>query len=527
MYILFPGGGAIESSAETRAQELQPTTRGEDQKARDDEDHTASLAGVVDIASHQGSPTQHEGVTKTPEKDGALEKNVLIVDDEALFRGTLRDLVESFGYLCTEANSADAALELIKKTHFPIIICDIVMPEMDGLELLGLIKKQYPDVDVLMITGYEHEYSPMQIVQAGATDFLPKPFTVEQLGAKLYKIEKEKALKNRLFHSSITDELTRLHNRRHFYEKLNEEIERANRQGRPLSLIMFDLDGFKNFNDRYGHLKGDALLQTVARVLRESLREHVDSGFRYGGDEFVVILPEADGKTALVIGNRIKKSFKDTAPGGLTLSMGVAEFQKDFDTETFVHLVDERMYKEKQKTKELGQSQLEVDLGKDNYYIHCVNCGSLVHWASWVCENCLADPRKKVVIAKSRNRSGSLPPEIARSEKERRRSPRVRLKKTFLHDGFQATIQNMSREGIQIKTRMPIAVGDMLTIALVLDNHIVRFNGTVVYLRPLSDGHSLAGLRLFDISEENSRILARFLDTHSLKSPLEDHEEMD
>jgi two-component system cell cycle response regulator len=496
-------------------------------KSRGDEDQTPPLAGVVRIASHQGSPTQHESVMKTPEKERALEKNVLIVDDEALFRGTLRDLVESFGYLCTEANSAQTALELMKRTHFPIVISDIVMPEMDGLELLGLIKEQYPDVDVLMITGYEHDHSPMKIVQAGATDFLPKPFTVEQLGAKLYKIEKEKALKSKLFHSSITDELTRLYNRRHFYEKLNEEIQRANRQGRPLSLIMFDLDGFKNFNDRYGHLKGDALLQTVARVLRESLREHVDCGFRYGGDEFVVILPEADGKTALLIGNLIKKSFKDTAPGGLTLSMGVAEFQKDFDTETFVHLVDERMYKEKQKTKELGQSQLEVDLGKDNYYIHCVNCGNLVHWASWVCESCLADPRKKVAIEKSRERSGPLLREIIRTEKERRRSPRVRLKKTFLHDGFQATIQNMSQEGIQIKTRMPIAVGDMLTIALVLENNIVRFNGTVVYLRPLSDGHSLAGLRFFDISDENSRILSRFLETHSLKSPLQNHTEMD
>ena len=324
MYILFLGG-IPSNNPQKQGHKNCILPKGESKKSRGDGYHTAPLAGVVGIASHQGSPTEHESVTKTPEKERALEKNVLIVDDEALFRGTLRDLVESFGYLCTEANSAQTALELMKKTHFPIVISEIAMPEMDGLELLGLIKEQYADVDVLMMTDREHEYSPMKIVQAGATDFLAKPFTVEQLGAKLYKIEKEKALKSKLFHSSITDELTRLYNRRYFYEILNEEIQRANRQGRPLSLIMFDLDGFKKFNDRYGHLKGDALLQTVARVLRESLREHVDSGFRYGGDEFVVILPQADGKTALVIGNRIKKNFKDTAPehGGGRVSKGL------------------------------------------------------------------------------------------------------------------------------------------------------------------------------------------------------------
>jgi diguanylate cyclase (GGDEF)-like protein len=453
------------------------------------------------------------------------EKNVLVIDDEAAFRETLRDFVESFGYLCTEAKSAHAALDLMKKTHFPIVISDIVMPEIDGLELLGIIKEHYPEVDVLIITGHQHEYPPIRILEAGASDLLTKPFTIEQLGAKLYKIEKEKALKSELFHSSITDELTGLYNRRYFYEKLNEEIQRANRQGRPLSLIMFDVDGFKKFNDRYGHLKGDALLQTVARVLRVSLRDHVDSGFRYGGDEFVVISPEADGKTALTIGNRIKQNFKKTAPGGLTLSMGLAEFQKDFDMESFIQLVDERMYKEKQNTKEFGPPQLEVDLGKDNYYIHCVNCGNLVHWASWVCENCLADPRKKVVIDKGRMTPGPPSREPPGLDQERRRSPRIRVKKTFLHDGFQATIQNMSQEGIQIKTRSPIAVGDMLTIALVLENSIVRFNGTVVYLRPLSDGYSLAGLRLSDISDENSRIISRFLNVHSVKVEPQDHEE--
>lgn len=459
------------------------------------------------------------------EKDEVSEKKILVVDDEASFRRLLLNFVESFEYICTEANSGHAALELLKKTHFPIIISDIVMPEMDGLELLNIVKKSYSDVDVLIITGYESKYSPLEIVKAGASDFLAKPFSMEHLAAKLYKIEREKALKNKLYSSSITDELTGLYNRRHFYQKLRQEIERTKRQGHPLSIIMFDVDGFKKFNDRYGHVKGDALLETVARVLRLSLREHVDCGFRYGGDEFVVILPEADDKTALSIGSRIKTNFKDTAPGGLTLSMGVGEFQKDFDTETFVHLVDERMYKDKKKSKESGQPQLEVDLGKDNYYIRCLNCGNLVHWASSVCENCLADPRKKMVSEKDQNIAKGFLKKPHHPIKEQRKTPRIMIRKTFLHDGLHATIQNISQGGIQIKTKTSLSVGEALNIALVLENKIVRFSGIIVYVRSLSDGNSLAGLRFLEISDEDTRLLNFFVNSHVLKTTQEESAE--
>ena len=462
---------------------------------------------------------------KTLKRDVTQEKNVLIIDNEASSRGALRDSVESFGYLCTEAISAQAALDLLSKTFFPIVIFDIMISDMDGFELLRTTKESYSDVDALIITADESEYSPIKILEAGASDFLRKPFTVAQVGAKLYKIEREKALRNRLYFSSITDELTGLFNRRYFYQRLNQEIEKTKRQTHPLSLIMFDVDGFKKFNDRYGHLKGDALLETVARVLRGALREHVDCGFRYGGDEFVVVLPEADTKTALLIGNRIRKSFKETAPGGLTLSMGVAEFEEDSDPEAFVHLVDERMYKDKQESKELPQSRLEVDLGKDNYYIRCVNCASLVHWASSVCESCLADPRRKMLSEKGQDRTSKLVTESTRPATERRKTPRIRMRKTFLHDGFQATIQNISQEGIQIKTRTPLAVGDAISLALVLENNILRLNGTVVYLRPISGGYSLAGLSFFDVSDDNYRILNRFLGSQSQKSIQEEPEE--
>ncbi len=308
-------------------------------------------------------------VIETSTGEEALKKKVLIVDDEQNFRSILRSLLESLGYSCAEAESGRSALKLMRKTRFPIVISDIIMPEMDGLELLRIIKKRYSDVDVLIVTAYQSNYSPMKIVQAGASDFLAKPFSLEQLGARLYKIEMEKTLRNKLYSKSITDELTDLYNRGYFYQKLKGETERAKRQGHPLSITMLDVDGFKEFNDRHGHLRGDALLRTVARVLRFSVREHVDSVFRYGGDEFAVILPESDERIALSIGSRIKKNFKEIAPDWLGLSMGVAEFQKDFDVEALVNLADERMYEEKSKSKGLGYTQLQVGIEKDNHTI--------------------------------------------------------------------------------------------------------------------------------------------------------------
>ncbi len=458
------------------------------------------------------------GIVEASATEDILQRKVLIVDDEAIFRGILRSFVESLGYLCVEAESARGALELLKKTHFPIIICDIVMPEMDGLELLRVIKKKYSDVDVLIITGFDNDYSPMRIVQAGASDFLAKPFNLDQLGARIHKIEMEKVLRNKLYFKAITDELTDLYNRRYFYQKVKREIERAKRQGYPLSIIMLDVDRFKRFNDQYGHLEGDALLRTAARVLQFSVRQHVDSVFRYGGDEFVVILPEADESTARVIGSRIRKKFKDTAPVGLSLSMGVAEFQDKLDAESLIHLADQRMYAGKLKSKDPGDDSLELGLDQEAHTIRCLNCGHLVHWTSTTCDKCLADPLRKKDAEKSQEIARSFLREADISYEDRRKAPRIRVRKTVMYDSLEATLHNISWGGVQIKTDASLSVGSRLSIAVPLEGEDARLGGVVVYVQPLPEGGSLAGIKFSEISKEESRLLNLFLDHHSLKT---------
>ncbi len=454
-------------------------------------------------------------IAVAPVKDKTIEKGVLIVDDERTFRGILRNFVESLGYFCADAESGRAALNILKKARFPIVISDIVMPEMNGLELLRIIKQRYSDVDVLIITGYQTDYSPMNIVQAGASDFLPKPFSLDQLGARLYKIEMEKALKNQLYAKSITDDLTGLYNRGYFYQRLKRETERTKRQGHPLSIIMMDVDGFKKFNDRYGHLRGDALLRTAARVLRLSVREHVDSVFRYGGDEFVVILPETDDNIAVLIANRIKSNFKDTVPAGLSLSFGVAEYEKSSDAEALVNLADKRMYEEKIKSKGVWDTQLEIGIEKDDHYIQCLSCGSRVHWTSSVCETCLADPLKRTDSERSQEIARAFLRKMGQSVEDRRRAPRIKIRKSIVGDSLEATIQNISWGGVQISTEALVSVGNILKVPLSVANDEAKFSGTVVYVHSLVDGGSLVGMKFSEISEEDSRLLKRFLEHHS------------
>jgi diguanylate cyclase (GGDEF)-like protein/PAS domain S-box-containing protein len=164
------------------------------------------------------------------------------------------------------------------------------------------------------------------------------------------KLEKE------LLELSITDGLTGLHNQRHFFKELDKEMERAVRQRTPLSLLLFDLDDFKTYNDLNGHLEGDKVLKSVAQAVLRAVRR-MDSAYRYGGDEFTVILPGVGKKEAARVAERIKKSFK-TMPylQETNLSIGLVEFDPQYDLTGFIQHADEAMY----SAKKLGGNQVFI-----------------------------------------------------------------------------------------------------------------------------------------------------------------------
>jgi diguanylate cyclase (GGDEF)-like protein/PAS domain S-box-containing protein len=152
-------------------------------------------------------------------------------------------------------------------------------------------------------------------------------------------------LEERLRELSRTDDLTGLYNQRHLHDRLREEAARAQRQKQPLSLVLFDLDGFKQVNDRLGHIEGDRLLRAFAAALGDNIRKEVDSAFRYGGDEFVILLPDTPAVKADRAARRIAKAAAVMlAPKGVTASWGVASLPKSGDVSALVKEADAAMY---------------------------------------------------------------------------------------------------------------------------------------------------------------------------------------
>ena len=151
-------------------------------------------------------------------------------------------------------------------------------------------------------------------------------------------------LRKELRELSIRDSLTGLYNQRHFHDSLQGEIERARRQGHRLSLMLFDVDKFKAYNDSNGHLEGDTVLKTIGDIVRECTRTHVDRGFRYGGDEFCIVLPETNLNVSRHIAERIRAGFESHNFGGATLSIGLAEYVPETKEEDFIAAVDKLMY---------------------------------------------------------------------------------------------------------------------------------------------------------------------------------------
>ncbi|OGR48341.1 MAG: hypothetical protein A2X40_05245 [Elusimicrobia bacterium GWC2_65_9] len=155
-------------------------------------------------------------------------------------------------------------------------------------------------------------------------------------------------LEQRLREMTRTDDLTGLYNQRHFHDRLREETSRAQRQRRKLSLIVFDLDGFKQVNDRLGHLEGDRILCDFAKTLTASVRREVDAAFRYGGDEFVILLPETGAPGAARVARRVTRSAKAAfGKDGVSTSWGAAELEKNGDMASLVRRADVAMYKMK------------------------------------------------------------------------------------------------------------------------------------------------------------------------------------
>lgn len=273
---------------------------------------------------------------------------LLIIDDDPNLRKMLEKLLGALGIVSHSTPNGNDAVEMVKKNDYTIILTDMKMPGVSGIDLIERIRSEY-DASIIAMTGLTEKISYIEVINAGASDFIKKPFDIEELEAKIRRIINERELRKELNRLSITDSLTELYNQRHFYFRLNGEVRRAQRQGSSLTIMLLDLNDFKIYNDNYGHLAGDDVLREAGEIIHSSIREGVDSGYRYGGDEFAIILIDADLDIAREIGHRIEEVFRKK--GKVTVSIGYSKHEKDMSVKKLVDIADKNLYEAKKENK--------------------------------------------------------------------------------------------------------------------------------------------------------------------------------
>ena len=290
-------------------------------------------------------------------------QKILVVDDEPQACDIISDALTSWGHKVEVAYDGSEAVDKIASMDFNIVITDMDMPRMDGMELVEHIVRNYAHIDVIAITGHIMRYKYTEVVEAGAADFITKPFSLNELKAKLNRLIRERCLREQLERLAVHDPLTSLCNRRSFEENARREAMRAVRYHHTLFLFFMDIDNFKNFNDLYGHQAGDRLLIRVAALLTNSIRENVDLVYRYGGDEFIMLLPHLPVDQAQRVAERICWKYNLLELKPTTLSIGIARFIEksgsiDQDIEDMIQRADNALYTAK---KDLGKNCVHVD----------------------------------------------------------------------------------------------------------------------------------------------------------------------
>jgi diguanylate cyclase (GGDEF)-like protein len=247
--------------------------------------------------------------------------NILVIDDEENIRELLRELLEDENFSVSTASSGEEGIEIAKERAFDVVITDLKMPGMSGIEVIRKFKEKNSNTTVIVITGYPTIESAVEAMKEGAYDYILKPFNLDHI-----KLVVRKAMERQnLLREAIVDPLTEVYNLRFFHETLSREISRAERYSIPLSLLMIDVDDFKKYNDSFGHQAGNTLLKELAKIFIDSVRKS-DMVFRYGGEEFCILLPHT-GKGAVEVARRILYLVRKNLP--VTVSIGISTFPED------------------------------------------------------------------------------------------------------------------------------------------------------------------------------------------------------
>lgn len=289
---------------------------------------------------------------------------ILVVEDDIGSRRLVTVRLSAAGHEVVEAKDGQSAWELFQREPFQIVITDWMMPGLDGPALIQKIRSNGHEnyTYIILLTAIDEKPMVVMGLEAGADEYLTKPFDAKELIARVASGERIIKLEEQLIKArhqmetlAMQDGLTGLLNRRAIEEHALTEINLAKRKCQPLSIILMDIDHFKNINDQYGHTVGDHVLRQLAEILPKNLRQYDRIG-RWGGEEFIVVLPDTEISEAVTIADRMRVttsetmlSFENGKQHTVQISLGVACISGTYPPlERLVHAADLAMYQAKQ-----------------------------------------------------------------------------------------------------------------------------------------------------------------------------------
>lgn len=300
---------------------------------------------------------------------------ILLIEDSETQAGLTREVLQRSGYEVVWAKDGVSAIKAVVTTTPDVVLLDLLLPGMSGIEVCRWIKlnNDTKGLPVIMLTALGSADDKASGIKAGADDYLPKPYNDIELNAKIYAALRTKALQDELREKNrqlsdllakvealaITDPLTGLYNRRQFDAVLEVEWKKSRRYNQPVSCLMADIDFFKAVNDNFGHKTGDLVLIEIANIVKKSVRD-VDTVARWGGEEFIVLLPFSDRDQGLIVSQRIlekvsDRKFEQLPDRRVTVSLGLSCSTSLNTKEEFVEAADKALFEAKRK----GRNRIE------------------------------------------------------------------------------------------------------------------------------------------------------------------------
>jgi diguanylate cyclase (GGDEF)-like protein len=297
---------------------------------------------------------------------------ILIAEDDPISRRLLQATLEKWDYQVVAACDGAQAWDRLQEAEAPrLAILDWMMPGLSGLEVCANVRQQVraPYTYILLLTARTQKQDLVAGMESGADDYITKPFDAQELkvrlraGRRILDLQAELVAAREVLREQAThDPLTCLWNRSSIMDILTRELAKAEREASSVGVIMADLDHFKEINDTFGHLAGDAVLCEAAKRMQASMRSY-DAVGRYGGDEFLIVLPGSTNSTAVHLAERLRSALSREpvrlaeSSVAFTISLGVSKSipGEGMSPELVIRAADEALY----RSKELGRNRVE------------------------------------------------------------------------------------------------------------------------------------------------------------------------